>query len=99
MFLKVQIKCRKTSGNLLQQKRMYVDNISINIDNDNKSIDTELSQCESKGNHFKESDMSAIEVETSTPRNSRKILKRRHENIDSEIINFEKKKLDLLELK
>lgn len=93
MFIKDQIKCRQSSGNLCRQKNNQVQDMNINIGEDVNSVDIEASQCE------EESDMSTFEVQTSTPHHPPRNLKRRHNNIEGEMLNIEKKKLELLEQK
>lgn len=90
MFIKDQIKCRQSSGNLCRQKNNEVQD---NIGEDVNSVDIEVPQYE------EESDISTFEVQTSTPHHPPRNLKRRHNNIEGEMLNIEKKKLELLEQK
>lgn len=77
LFIKDQIKCRQSSGNLCRQKNNEVqDNIGENVN----SVYIVVPQYE------EESDISTFEVQTSTPHHPPRNLKRRHNNIEGEML-------------
>ncbi|XP_062125987.1 uncharacterized protein LOC133838776 [Drosophila sulfurigaster albostrigata] len=105
-FIKDQIKCRQSSGNL--SRPQSYENVSINAFEDSTIGDTELSvdiEAPHSANketpqYDEESNISTFEVDTSTPQHhAPKKLKRRHDNIEGEILEIEKKKLELLDQK
>ncbi|XP_017474488.1 PREDICTED: uncharacterized protein LOC108365061 isoform X1 [Rhagoletis zephyria] len=102
LFIRDQIKCRKSSGNLTQQKPLEK-SIYIEDEDNNSSIDMDINKTPkgqgSKENYSVENSMSTFEVETpNTSQSARKKLKRNDE-VNAEIIKIEKRKLDLLEQK
>ncbi|XP_036330088.1 uncharacterized protein LOC118742257 isoform X1 [Rhagoletis pomonella] len=102
LFIRDQIKCRKSSGNLTQQKPLE-ESIYIEDEDNNSSIDMDINKTPkgqgSKENYSVENSMSTFEVETpNTSKSACKKLKRNDE-VNAEIIKIEKRKLDLLEQK